>query len=114
MGVRRWESYHFDHFLVLSKTYTLSDEEAETTLATLQQQKFRKGAPAPSSVGGVSAFHHEDILLIQQVCLALSMHPLRLEGHLIQKLSSNSLDYIPCLTHLPVTKTLLEFNRGVA
>lgn len=113
MGVRRWESYHFDHFLLLSKTYTRSDEEAETTLATPQQQKFRKGVLAPSSVGGVSAFHHEDILLIPQVCLALSMHPLRLEGHLIQSyLQIRSI--IPCLTHLPVTKTLLEFNRGVA
>ena len=86
------EPYHFDHFLLLSRTYTLSDEEAEATLATPQQQKRRKGAPAPSSVGGVSTFHHEDIF-IQQVCLALSMHPLRLECNLIQKLSSNSLDY---------------------
>jgi protein BCP1 len=74
------EPYHFDHFLLLSRTYTLSDEEADATLATPQQQKRRKGALAPSAVGGVSTFHHED-LLIQQVCLALSMHAVRLEGN---------------------------------
>jgi protein BCP1 len=87
------EPYHFDHFLLLSRTYILSDDEADATLATPQHQKRRKGAPTPSAVGGVSTFHHED-LLIQQVCLALSMHAVRLEGNKpYSKLSSNSLDY---------------------
>ncbi|KAI0005314.1 p21-C-terminal region-binding protein-domain-containing protein [Russula compacta] len=53
------EPYHFSHLLVLSRTYTLSDEEAEATLTSSQQQKRRKGAPMPS-VGGVFSFHHED------------------------------------------------------
>ena len=74
------EPYHFDHFLLLSRTYTLSDEEAEATLATPQQQKRRKGAPAPSAVGGVFTFHHEDIF-IQEVRLALPTRPVRFEGN---------------------------------
>lgn len=86
------EPYHFDHFLLLSRTYILSDEEADATLATPQHQKRRKGAPTPSAVGGVSTFHHED-LLIQQVCLALSMLYDLKEINLIRKLSSSSLDY---------------------
>jgi len=52
------EPYHFGHFLVLSRTYTLSNEEAEAT--STSQQKRRKGAPAPSVAGGVFSFHHED------------------------------------------------------
>jgi len=53
------EPYHFSHLLVLSRTYTISEEEAETAVASLQQQKRRKGAQAPSSAG-VFSFHHED------------------------------------------------------
>jgi len=65
------EPYHFGHFLVLSRTYTLSDEEAETT--STSQQKRRKGAPALSATGGVFSFHHED--------------------QCIQKFASHSIDY---------------------
>jgi hypothetical protein len=61
------EPYHFSHFLVLSRTYILSDEEAEAML-TSPQQKRRKGASAQAA-GGVSSFHHEDSF-IQQVRLA--------------------------------------------
>jgi protein BCP1 len=64
------ESYHFDHFLVLSRTYTLPDEEAEATSTSSQQQKRRKGGSAPSAAGRVFPFHHEDTY-IQQVCHAL-------------------------------------------
>lgn len=68
------EPYHFSHLLVVSRTFTLSDEEAETTLASFQQQKRRKGAQAPSSsTGGVFSFHHED--------------------ECIQELASHSLDF---------------------
>ena len=62
------EPYHFSHFIVLSRTYILPDEEAEAML-TSPQQKRRKGAPAPSAAGGVFSFHHED-RFIQQVSLA--------------------------------------------
>jgi len=54
------EPYHFSHLLVLSRTFTLSEEETETALAPAQQQKRRKGAQVPSSTGGVFSFHHED------------------------------------------------------
>jgi len=67
------EPYHFGHFLVLSRTYTLSDEEAEATSTSTSQQKRRKGAPAPSATGGVFSFHHED--------------------QCIQKFASHSIDY---------------------
>ncbi|KAI0307412.1 p21-C-terminal region-binding protein-domain-containing protein [Multifurca ochricompacta] len=60
------EPYHFSHFLVLSRTYTLSDEEAEAGLSFPQQPKRRKGAPTPSNAGGIFTFHHED-QCIQQV-----------------------------------------------
>jgi protein BCP1 len=73
------EPYHFGHFLLLSRTFVLSDEEAEATLTSPQQQKRRKGAPVPSGVGGVSSFHHEDGL-IQQVCLASPTPPVWVEG----------------------------------
>lgn len=61
------EPYHFGHFLMLSRTYILSGEEADAML-TLPQQKRRKGAPAPSAARSVSSFHHEDSF-IQQVSL---------------------------------------------
>ncbi|KAH9060727.1 p21-C-terminal region-binding protein-domain-containing protein [Lactarius vividus] len=67
------EPYHFSHLLVLSRTYTLSEEETEATLASFQQQKRRKGAQDPSSTGGVFPFHHED--------------------QCIQELASHSLDF---------------------
>lgn len=54
------EPYHFGHLLVLSRTFTLSDEETEAAFASFQQQKRRKGAQDPSSTGGVFSFHHED------------------------------------------------------
>jgi|SRR5712671_416458 len=66
------EPYHFGHFLVLSRTYTLSDEEAEAT--STSQQKRRKGAPVPSATGGVFSFHHEDQCL-QKVRHALPTPP---------------------------------------
>ena len=71
------EPYHFSHLLVLSRTYTLSDEEAEAALTSSQQQKRRKGAPMPS-VGGVFSFHHED-RWIQEVRHALPTPLLQLE-----------------------------------
>ncbi|KAH8988214.1 p21-C-terminal region-binding protein-domain-containing protein [Lactarius akahatsu] len=54
------EPYHFSHILVLSRTFTLSEEETEAAVASFQQQKRRKGAQDPSSTGGVFSFHHED------------------------------------------------------
>ena len=65
------EPYHFNHLLVLSRTFTLSEEETETALASVQQQKRRKGAPMTSSTGGVFPFHHED-QYIQEVSHALT------------------------------------------
>lgn len=62
------EPYHFGHLLVLSRTYTLPDEEAEAT--SPQQQKRRKGSSTQSAAGGVFPFHHEDTY-IQEVCHAL-------------------------------------------
>ncbi|KAH9048798.1 p21-C-terminal region-binding protein-domain-containing protein [Lactarius hengduanensis] len=67
------EPYHFSHILVLSRTFTLSEEETEAAVASFQQQKRRKGAQDPSSTGGVSSFHHED--------------------HYTQELASHSLDF---------------------
>lgn len=66
------EPYHFGHFLVLSRTYTLPDEEAEATSTSPQQQKRRKGgASTPSAAGRVFLpFHHEDTC-IQEVRHAL-------------------------------------------
>ncbi|KAF8499001.1 p21-C-terminal region-binding protein-domain-containing protein [Russula emetica] len=60
------EPYHFGHLLVLSRTYTLPDEEAEATSTSPQQQKRRKGASTPSAAGRVFPFHHEDTC-IQEV-----------------------------------------------
>ncbi len=62
------EPYHFGHLLVLSRTYTLPDEEAEASSAS-PQQKRRKGASTPSAAGRVFPFHHEDTY-IQEVCHA--------------------------------------------
>jgi protein BCP1 len=66
------EPYNFGHFLVLSRTYTLPDEEVEATSTSTspQQQKRRKGTSTPSAAGRVFPFHHEDTC-IQQVCHAL-------------------------------------------
>lgn len=63
------EPYHFGHLLVLSRTYTLPDEEAEATSTSPQQQKRRKGASTSSAAGRVFPFHHEDACL-QEVCHA--------------------------------------------
>ena len=60
------EPYHFGHLLVLSRTYTLPDEEAEASSTSAQQQKRRKSAPTPSAAARVFPFHHEDTY-IQQV-----------------------------------------------
>jgi protein BCP1 len=68
------EPYHFSHLLVLSRTYTLSDEEAEAGLTSCQQQKRRKGAATLSYAGGVFTFHHED-QCIKEVSHALSTPP---------------------------------------
>lgn len=65
------EPYHFSHLLVLSRTYTLPEEEAEATSTSPQQQKRRKGASTSSVAARVFPFHHEDIC-IQQVWHALS------------------------------------------
>jgi hypothetical protein len=66
------EPYHFGHFLVLSRTYTLSDEEAEAMSTSSQQQKRRKGAQGSSAAGGVFTFHHEDdsIQQVRHPCFA--------------------------------------------
>ncbi|KAI9445586.1 p21-C-terminal region-binding protein-domain-containing protein [Lactarius indigo] len=65
------EPYHFSHLLVISRTFTLSEEEAEA--AQFQQQKRRKGAQIAPSAGGAFSFHHED--------------------QYIQELASHSLDF---------------------
>ena len=62
------EPYNFGHLLMISRTYALSDEEAEATATSSQQQKRRKGALTPSTAGGVFSFHHEDQCL-QKVSL---------------------------------------------
>ena len=70
------EPYHFGHFLVLSRTYTLTDEEAvqaEATSTSPQQQKRRKAALTPSTTGGVFSFHHED-QSIHEVCQPCLIH----------------------------------------
>jgi protein BCP1 len=64
------EPYNFGHFLVLSRTFTLPDEEVEATSTPPQQQKRRKGTSTPSAAGRVFPFHHEDTW-VQQVCHAL-------------------------------------------
>jgi protein BCP1 len=64
------EPYNFGHFVVLSRTYTLPDEEVEATSTSPQQQKRRKGTSTPSAAGRVFPFHHEDTW-VQQVCHAL-------------------------------------------
>ena len=64
------EPYHFGHLLVLSRTYTLPDEEAEAMSMSAQQQKRRKGASTPSAAARMFPFHHEDTC-IQQVFHAL-------------------------------------------
>lgn len=68
------EPYHFSHLLVVSRTYTLSDDEVEAGLTSSQQQKRRKGAPTSSKGGGVFTFHQEDQCL-QEVSHALSTPP---------------------------------------
>ncbi|KAH9982076.1 p21-C-terminal region-binding protein-domain-containing protein [Lactifluus volemus] len=66
------EPYHFSHLLVLSRTYTPSDEEAEAESTSYQQQKRRKGTPSPSNAGGVFTFHHEDQCLQQLASYSLN------------------------------------------
>jgi protein BCP1 len=63
------EPYHFGHLLVLSRTYTLPDEEAEATSTLPQQQKRRKGASTSSAAGRVFPYHQDDACL-QEVCHA--------------------------------------------
>jgi protein BCP1 len=88
------EPYHFSHLLVLSRTFTLSEEETETALSSIQQQKRRKCAQVPSSTGGVFSFHHED-QCIQEVSRALPTPSVTwLTGlDCIQKLASHSFDF---------------------
>lgn len=105
------EPYHFSHLLVLSRTFTLSDEGPETAPASFQQQKRRKGAQVPSSTGGVFSFHHED-QYTQEVSRAsptppdtwLTLHKSLLPTRLI----------FSCPTHFHVIKSLLDWNKEAA
>lgn len=87
------EPYHFGHLLVLSRTYTLPNEEAEATSTSPQQQKRRKGASNTSAAARVFPFHHEDTC-IQEVCHAL---PTPLYSAYVlnftRKVASHSLEY---------------------
>jgi protein BCP1 len=106
------EPYHFGYFLVLSRTYTLSDEEGEAMSTSSQQHKRRKGAQGTSAAGSVFTFHHEDEL-IQQVCHALPtplLYSLK-ELNLIRKLASHSLDYTLSNT-LPREKETFGLEQG--
>lgn len=85
------EPYHFGHLLVLSRTYTLPDEEVETASTSPQQQKRRKGASTRSGAGRVFPFHHEDTFL--------------------QELASHSLDY-PLSNTLPREKESFGLEQG--
>lgn len=102
------EPYHFSHLLVLSRTYTLPNEEAEAT--SPQQQKRRKGA-STQSAEGVFPFHHEDTC-IQQVCHAL---PMSLYTAYVlnfnRKVASHSLDYSLSNT-LPRGKESFGLEQG--
>ncbi|KAI0286604.1 p21-C-terminal region-binding protein-domain-containing protein [Russula aff. rugulosa BPL654] len=85
------EPYHFSHLLVLSRTYTLPDEEVEATSTSPQHQKRRKGASTPSAMERVFPFHHEDIC--------------------IQQVASHSLDYSLSNT-LPREKESFGLEQG--
>jgi len=85
------EPYHFSYLLVLSRTFTLSEEETETALASIQQQKRRKGVQASSTTGGVFSFHHED--------------------QCIQELASHSLDF-SLSNALPREKESVGLEQG--
>ncbi|KAI9460114.1 p21-C-terminal region-binding protein-domain-containing protein [Lactarius psammicola] len=84
------EPYHFGHLLLLSRTFTLSEEETENQ-ASFQQQKRRKGAQVSSSTGGVFPFHHED--------------------QCIQELASHSLDF-SLSNALPREKEAFGLEQG--
>jgi protein BCP1 len=75
------EPYHFGHLLVLSRTYTLSDEEAEATFTSSQQQKRRKGASLQSAAESVYTFHHEDrwFLEVRAMLCPRSVQPAGIE-----------------------------------
>ncbi|KAH9043879.1 p21-C-terminal region-binding protein-domain-containing protein [Lactarius pseudohatsudake] len=87
------EPYHFSHILVLSRTFTLSEEETEAAVASFQQQKRRKGAQDPST-GGVSSFHHEDHYTQEVSRASPTPSGTWLTSlNCIQKLASHSLDF---------------------
>ncbi|KAI0063090.1 hypothetical protein BV25DRAFT_1802701 [Artomyces pyxidatus] len=56
------ETYNFTHFIIISRTYKLSSEEAAELQAMPPQNKKRRSAavPPPSTSGGVYSYHHED------------------------------------------------------
>jgi protein BCP1 len=105
------EPYHFGHFLVLSRTYTLPDEEAEATSTSPQQQKRRKGASTPSAAGRVFPFHHEDTC-VQEVCHAFAHAFVQRVGiELYRKVASYCLDY-PLSNTLPREKENFGLEQG--
>ncbi|KAH9994491.1 p21-C-terminal region-binding protein-domain-containing protein [Russula vinacea] len=78
------EPYNFGHLLMISRTYALSDEEAEATATSSQQQKRRKGPLTPSTAG---------------------------ELNFIRKVASHSLDY-SLLNALPREKESFGLEQG--
>ncbi|TFY66396.1 hypothetical protein EVG20_g4697 [Dentipellis fragilis] len=65
------EPYNFTHFLIISRTYRLSPEEAAEMQASAPQSKRqRNAAPAPAP-GGVYSFHHEDELIKKYASFSL-------------------------------------------
>jgi protein BCP1 len=103
------EPYHFGHLLVLSRTYTLSDEEAEATSTSSQQQKRRKGPLRQS--GGTYTFHHEDPCVLEvRHALHTPLHSQE-ELNLVRKVASHSFDYSFSNT-LPREKESIGLEQG--
>lgn len=107
------EPYHFSHFLVLSRTFTLSGEETETVLASNQQQKRRKGAQVSSSTAGVSSFHHEDYC-IKKVGHALPTPYSYVVDWTVFKSLLPTRSTFRCPTRCHVKKILLDWSKGAA
>ncbi|KAA1468314.1 hypothetical protein DENSPDRAFT_833560 [Dentipellis sp. KUC8613] len=65
------EPYNFTHFLIISRTYRLSPEEAAEMQASAPQSKRQRNAAPPPPPGGVYSFHHEDELIKKYASFSL-------------------------------------------
>jgi protein BCP1 len=105
------EPYNFSHLLMLSRTYTLHDEESEAGITSYLLKKRRKCTQTQPNAGGVFTFHHED-QCIQEVSHALSTPPCTGQVlNLIEKLASYSLNY-PLSNSLPREKESFGLEQG--